>query len=134
MCRSFPPCQVEAVAEDPVASQFLSAGLPFFGPGGPHVPANGLQASQDRVRCAAACSPDRHFGALYRDAREDLEEQGIALGDPFAHLRWQKTIRRKPDPVTPECEPSEVASLLLTLSELTTCLTLTKAGAGICSR
>jgi integrase len=45
---------------------------------------------------------DWHFRALYRDAREELEERGIALGDPFARLRWQKPIRDKPDPFTPD--------------------------------
>lgn len=45
---------------------------------------------------------DWHFRALYRDAREELEEQGIVLGDPFTRLRWQKTIREKPDPFTPD--------------------------------
>ena len=45
---------------------------------------------------------DWHFRALYRDAREELEEQGIVLGDPFTRLRWQKVIREKPDPFTPE--------------------------------
>ncbi len=45
---------------------------------------------------------DWHFRALYRDAREELEEQGVVLGDPFTRLRWQKTIREKPDPFLPE--------------------------------
>lgn len=45
---------------------------------------------------------DGHFRALYRDAREELEEQGIALGDPFTRLRWSKAVREKPDPFSPE--------------------------------
>lgn len=45
---------------------------------------------------------DWHFRALFRDAREELEEQGIVLGDPFTRLRWQKTIREKSDPFMPE--------------------------------
>jgi integrase len=43
---------------------------------------------------------DGHLRPLYRDAREELEEQGIHLGDPFSRLRWQKAIRAKPDPFT----------------------------------
>lgn len=45
---------------------------------------------------------DWHFRALYRDAREELEERDLLLGDPFARLRWQKAIREKPDPFTPQ--------------------------------
>ena len=44
---------------------------------------------------------DGHLRPLYRDVREELEEQGILLGAPFSRLRWQKTIRAKPDPFTP---------------------------------
>ena len=44
---------------------------------------------------------DWHFRALYRDAREELEEHGIELSDPFARLRRPKTIREKPDPFSP---------------------------------
>jgi hypothetical protein len=39
---------------------------------------------------------DWHFRALFRNAREGLEEQGIMLGDPFTRLRWPETIREKP--------------------------------------
>jgi integrase len=44
---------------------------------------------------------DWHFRALYRDAREELEAQGIMLGDPFTRLRWSKAVREKPDPFSP---------------------------------
>jgi hypothetical protein len=37
---------------------------------------------------------DWHFRALYRDAREELEEAGVAiLGNPFERLRWPKVVK-----------------------------------------
>jgi len=39
---------------------------------------------------------DGSFRALYRDAREE----GLAVGDPFAGLRWPRRVTYEPDPFT----------------------------------
>ena len=45
---------------------------------------------------------DGYLRALYRDAREELEDKGLVLGDPFARLRWPKEVKDAPDPFTEE--------------------------------
>jgi integrase len=45
---------------------------------------------------------DGYLRALYRDAREESEDKGLVLGDPFARLRWPKEVKDAPDPFTEE--------------------------------
>jgi integrase len=45
---------------------------------------------------------DGYLRALYRDAREQLEDKGLLLGDPFSRLRWPKEVKEAPDPFTEE--------------------------------
>ena len=45
---------------------------------------------------------DGYLRALYRDAREELEDKGLVLRDPFARLRWPREVKDAPDPFTEE--------------------------------